>query len=58
MTFSEYTLKNAPITTRLECPKCAAQMYLTRIDPDKPGFDRRTFECSGCQRVETAVVRF
>jgi ribosomal protein S27AE len=58
MTFSEHALKHAPITARPECPKCAAQMYLARIDPDEPGFDRRTFECPRCQHVEIAVVRF
>ena len=34
------------------------QMYLARIEPEKPGYDLRTFECPRCQHVETAVVQF
>jgi transcription elongation factor Elf1 len=33
-------------------------MYLARIEPEKPGFDLRTFECPRCQHVETVVVNF
>jgi hypothetical protein len=33
-------------------------MYLARIEPEKPGFDLRTFECPRCQHVETAVAQF
>jgi hypothetical protein len=58
MTFSEYTLENSPITLRPECPTCTAQMYLARIETEKPGFDLRTFECPRCQHVETVVVNF
>ena len=58
MTFSEYTLENAPINVRPACPECPAQMYLSRIEPEQPGFDLRTFECPRCQHVETAVVQF
>jgi hypothetical protein len=58
MTFSEYTLENTPINVRPECPECTAQMYLARIELEKPGFDLRTFECPRCQHVETVVVNF
>ena len=58
MTFSEYTLENTPISARPDCPQCSAQMYLARIEPEKPGHDLRTFECPRCQHVETAVVKF
>jgi hypothetical protein len=54
MTFSEYTLENAPMTARPDCPKCTAQMYLARIQPEKPGFDLRTFDCPRCQHVESS----
>jgi hypothetical protein len=44
MTFSEYTLENTPINARPDCPQCATQMYLARIELDeKPGHDLRTF---------------
>jgi hypothetical protein len=58
MTFSEYTLENAPISARPQCPKCTALMYLARVTLDEPGFDLRTFECPRCQHVESVVVDF
>jgi transcription elongation factor Elf1 len=58
MTFSECTLENTPINERLECPECSALTYLAIIEPEKPGFDLRTFECPRCQHVETVVVKF
>ena len=58
MTFYEYALENTPINERPECPTCWAQMYLARIEPEKPGHDLRTFECPRCRHVETAVVKF
>jgi hypothetical protein len=33
-------------------------MYLARIEPEKLGFDLRTFECPRCQHLETVVVNF
>ena len=39
MTFTEYTLDNTPINARPDCPQCTAQMYLARIEPEKPGHD-------------------
>jgi hypothetical protein len=27
------------------CPKCGAMMSLRIIEPERPGFDSRTFEC-------------
>ena len=56
MTFSEYTRENTPISARPECPMCAAQMYLARIEPEKPGHDLRTFECRECEHVERVLV--
>jgi hypothetical protein len=58
MTFTEYTQENAPINARPDCPQCASQMYLARIELEKPGHDLRTFECPRCQHIETAVVKF
>jgi hypothetical protein len=59
MTFTQqYTPENSPIIARPACPTCTAQMYLARIEPEKPGYDLRTFECPMCQHVERAVVRF
>jgi predicted RNA-binding Zn-ribbon protein involved in translation (DUF1610 family) len=41
-----------------QCPKCGGQMILTRIEPEQPGSDRRTFECRDCGRSESRVVQF
>ena len=43
---------------RPKCPKCGIQMALTRIEPDKPDYDRRTFDCPSCDHVENVVVRY
>jgi transcriptional regulator NrdR family protein len=56
MRFSEYTLENTPINERPECPECSALIYLAMIEPEKPGFDLRTFECPRCQHAKTVVV--
>ena len=47
-----------PLTTtaRPVCSKCYAPMWLTRIQPDKPGCARRTFECPRCQDQMTEVI--
>jgi hypothetical protein len=41
------------------CPKCAAGMWLARIEPtDKPDYDLRTFECPRCEYSETMMVKY
>jgi uncharacterized metal-binding protein (TIGR02443 family) len=44
-------------STGIVCPKCSTPMTLTRIDPDKPGFDIRTFECSKCGYTQSKVFK-
>jgi ribosomal protein S27AE len=58
MTFAQYTLENSPVTARPECPRCAAQMYLARIELEKPNFETRIFECPRCQHSEVIMVQF
>ena len=38
--------------------KCSAQMWISRIEPDKPDHDKRTFECPACDGVMTAIVKY
>jgi hypothetical protein len=38
------------------CPKCGAMMALRIIEPERPGFDSRTFECPKCFDTETLVA--
>jgi len=38
------------------CSKCGVPLWLTRIEPDKPGFARRSFECPRCQNQISEVI--
>ena len=38
------------------CKKCGEMMVLRLIEPEKPGFDLRTFECPKCLGTETLVA--
>jgi hypothetical protein len=38
------------------CSNCRAPMWLTRIEPDTPGFARRTLECPRCHKVISEVM--
>jgi uncharacterized Zn finger protein len=53
--------KAAPERVAIElprCPNCGGQMMLTRIEPERPGYDRRLFECKECGHSETTIVQF
>jgi hypothetical protein len=39
------------------CAKCGAPMWLTRIEPDEPGSEKRTFECQACQNEAIEIVK-
>jgi hypothetical protein len=41
-----------------DCAKCGAPMWLTRIGPDEPDHDRRTFECQACGNSKFEIVKF
>jgi hypothetical protein len=38
--------------------KCGAKMTLARIEPDKPGYDLRAFECTKCNNVDQYIVEY
>jgi len=38
------------------CQKCGETMALRIIEPERPGFDSRTFECPKCFGTETLVA--
>jgi len=41
------------------CPACHAVMRLAWIEPGKrPGFDRRTFECTHCHNLDVLSVKY
>jgi hypothetical protein len=33
-------------------------MTLARIEPDKPGYDLRAFECTKCNNVDQYIVEY
>jgi hypothetical protein len=42
---------------RPRCPQCRQnRMLLSKLEAGPPGFDKRTFECQKCGRVETTVA--
>jgi hypothetical protein len=40
------------------CTKCGAKMLLARIEPDRPGYDFRSFECTKCNNVDQYIVEY
>ncbi len=38
------------------CSKCGEMMALRLIEPERPGFDLRTYECPKCLGTETLVA--
>jgi DNA-directed RNA polymerase subunit RPC12/RpoP len=40
----------------LNCARCSKPMRLASIEPDKPGFDLRAFECPKCNSGKTFLV--
>jgi hypothetical protein len=40
----------------LNCSGCGKPMKLARIEPDKPGFDLRSFECAKCNTGEAFLM--
>jgi len=55
---AHFTAIAPAIVVRPLCSKCGARMWLTRIEPDKPGCNRRLFECSRCEHGMAEVVEF
>jgi hypothetical protein len=42
--------------SRPPCSKCGRPLMLTRIEPEKPGFDQRTYYCASCRATETIIA--
>ena len=40
------------------CSRCQTQMMLSRIEPDAPDHDKRTFECPACNHEISEIVQF
>jgi hypothetical protein len=51
-------IPHSPDIVHPTCAKCGAPMWLTRIEPDGPGSERRIFECQACQNEVIEVFKF
>ena len=40
------------------CTRCGAKMKLARIEPARPGYDLRTFECTKCNNADQFIVEY
>ena len=40
------------------CKECGVPMWLTRLVPDRPDHDKRTFECKACVASVTEIVKY
>jgi hypothetical protein len=54
----DQNLPQQRIIGRPFCAVCKAQMWLACIEPDKPDYDKRTFECPVCPSVTVKVVKY
>ena len=43
-------------TIRPPCSKCGRPLILTRIEPEEPGFDLRTYYCAACENSEVIIA--
>jgi hypothetical protein len=43
-------------TLRPPCSKCGRPLMLTRIEPDEPGYDLRTYFCAACADTEVIIA--
>ena len=58
MTQSQDIVPGPEVTERPTCFLCATRMWLTRIEPDHPNYQKRTFECPVCDNSESLVVKY
>jgi ssDNA-binding Zn-finger/Zn-ribbon topoisomerase 1 len=55
MSGSHPTLQAKDPIARRPCPKCGKDMMISRIMPDRPGYELRTYECAGCGHDELVL---
>ena len=54
--FSIFDPRERPFD-RPACPNCGCPMWLAIVEPDKPGHEKRSYECPRCQREDEHVVQ-
>ena len=52
------TATSVATIVRPVCAECGFQMMLSRIEPDRPGYEIHTFECTKCWHQESVTVKF
>jgi hypothetical protein len=56
----EYQPVSSVLVSAIERPRCPScqqnRMLLSKLEAGPAGFDRRTFECQKCGRVQTSIV--
>ena len=45
-------------SSRPWCPRCETRLWLMCLEPDKPGYDTRTFKCPACEYSERLLVKY
>jgi hypothetical protein len=58
MTHTAPSLCPDPELAPAPCTKCGAPVHLARVEPAKPDFDLRTFECTKCNNVDQYIVEY
>jgi transposase-like protein len=53
-----HSARSQPQIVNPDCPKCGTPMWLARIEPDEPNYDRRTYECPECDYSITKIVKY
>lgn len=43
-------------TIRPPCSRCGRPLILTKIEPEEPGFDLRTYYCAACADSELIIA--
>jgi hypothetical protein len=51
-------IPDPPNVEHPRCTQCGVPMLLTRLEPDKPDHDKRTFECKACVASVTEIVKY
>jgi hypothetical protein len=41
---------------RPPCSRCGRPLVLTKIEPEEPGFDLRTYYCAACEATEVIIA--
>jgi|EndMetStandDraft_5_1072996.scaffolds.fasta_scaffold23552_3 hypothetical protein len=56
---AEAVLGQSPplLRQRPVCQRCGVEMTLVRIDPETPGIEQQTYECT-CGNSDTLLVKF